>query len=417
MNEVEKKLKTTRERFLRYVAFDTTSDGGSRTVPSTPGQTAFGKELCREITELGIEDVRMDEKGYIYGSLPANTEKKVPVIGFLAHLDTASACRSIPCMPEVIEAYDGRPITLESGVVLDPATDVNLQAAEGCAIAVTDGYSLLGGDDKAGIAEIVTALAYLQENPDIPHGKIAFAFTPDEEIGTSQRHFDTEAFGADFAYTVDGADFGQIQFENFYAASAAVEIKGTDIHPGEAKGRLQNAISAAMEFDAMLPQAQRPEYTDGYEGFVHLMKIEGTVDRCQMTYIIRDHDLDKFSRKKMLFDAAADYLNGKYSPETVAVQIADSYRNMAEIVRPHMHLIKFASEAIAENGGVPVCEAIRGGTDGAELSYKGIPCPNLGTGTFNHHSVQETANLTSMEKCTQTILSIIRKYAERGDTL
>lgn len=401
----------TYERFLNYVMYDTMSLEGQETVPSTPGQRVFGQALTEELKSFGIEDVRFDDKGYIYGSLPSNIEREVPVIGFIAHVDTSDAHPSPAKKPRIIEKYDGGVIELESGITMSSADNQNLKNAMGCDLIVTDGTTLLGGDDKAGVAEIMTALEYMASHPDFKHGKIAFSFTPDEEIGTSQDNFDVAAFGADFAYTVDGADFGDIEYENFYGASLTVDIKGVSTHPGEAKDKMRNASLIAMEFDAMLPPWQRPEHTEDYEGFYHLMHINGDCEHCQMSYIIREHDFEKYQQRKALASQAAEVLNSRHGEGTVRADIKDGYRNMAEMVRPHMHLIDFAKEAIAECGVTPRVPAIRGGTDGSELSYKGVPCPNLGTGSFNHHSLSEVANIDHMELCTEVILKIIGKYA------
>jgi len=401
----------TVERFLKYVMYDTMSDENSKSVPSTPGQMVLARALADEIKGLGIEDVRLDEKGYIYGSVPSNIEKEVPVIGFIAHMDTADTYPSPKTAPRIIENYDGSVIRLSSGTELDPAADANLRNSIGCSLIVTDGTTLLGGDDKAGAAEIVTALEYLTQHPELKHGKIAFSFTPDEEIGTSQDHFDVAAFGARFAYTVDGADFGDIEYENFNAASAVIDIKGVSTHPGEAKDKMKNASLIAMEFDGLLPPWERPEHTEDYEGFYHLISIEGDCDHCRLRYIIREHDFDKFAERKETVKRAADLLNARYGAGTVNAEIKDGYRNMAEMVRPHMHLIDLAKDAIADCGVTPRVPAIRGGTDGSILSFRGVPCPNLGTGSWNHHSVTEIANIDHMEQCTQVILGIIARYA------
>ncbi len=400
------------ERFLKYVMFDTTSDESSKTVPSTPGQKVLGQALVDEIRGFGIEDVYMDDKGYVYGSVPSNIEKEVPVIGFIAHVDTVEDHPSPKSAPRIIEKYDGSVIRLDAGIELDPATDVNLQKAVGCDLVVTDGTTLLGGDDKAGVAEIVTALEYMAQHPEFRHGKIAFSFTPDEEIGESQTNFDVQAFGARFAYTVDGADFGDIEYENFNAASVAVEIKGVATHPGEAKDVMKNASIIAMEFAGLLPPWERPEHTADFEGFYHLLHIEGDCQQCRMRYMIREHDADKFAARKETIKAAADLLNARYGAGTVTAQIEDSYHNMSEMIRPHMHLIDFAKAAIEECGAVPRVPAIRGGTDGSDLSFKGVPCPNMGTGSWNHHSVMEMANIDHMDKCAEAIVRIIGKYAE-----
>lgn len=418
----------TSERFLEYVMWDTMSkssdtDGAENAenadrkapVPSTLGQTEFAKHLLQELKNLGIADVTLDEKGYIYGMLPSNLDEAaapVPTIGFLAHMDTSEAHPgpSANKPPRVIKNYDGRPINLSGGPVLDPAEHPALAACKGQDIIVTDGTTLLGGDDKAGVAEIVTALACLLDHPEIPHGKIAFSFTPDEEIGTSQDNFDVKAFGADFAYTVDGGPFGEIEFENFYAASAVVTVKGVSTHPGEAKDKMKNALQIGMEFDRMLPPWERPEHTSGYEGFYHLEEMTGDCENSRMVYLIREHDIEKFAHRKAVMNQIADLLSGRYGGGTVKVAISDTYRNMAEKVRPHMHLIDYARAAIRELGAEPVTNPIRGGTDGSELSYKGVPCPNLGTGSFNHHSVSEVASIDQMEKCTQLIIKLAEMY-------
>ena len=401
------------ERFLKYVMMNTQSLEGTGTVPSTPGQKDFAQALVDELKDFGIADVRLDDMGYIYGSIPSNLDKSVPTIGFIAHMDTADAHPSPVKMPRVIENYDGGVITLESGAVLDPKTDGNLRNAKGCSLIVTDGTTLLGGDDKAGVAEIMTALEYLTAHPGTKHGKIAFSFTPDEEIGTSQDNFNVEAFGAEFAYTVDGADLGDIEYENFNGASAKITVQGVETHPGEAKDKMKNAMLIAMEFNAMLPPFERPEHTENYEGFYHLMHMDGDCSTATLRYIIREHDAEKFAKRKDTVRKAAELLNFKYGDGTVTAEVTDGYRNMTEMVRPHMHLIDYAKEAIAELGITPRVPAIRGGTDGAELSFKGVPCPNLGTGSWNHHSVTEVANIDHMEKTAELILAIIGKYAER----
>lgn len=404
------------ERFLNYVMFDTTSSEDAGTVPSTPGQMTFAKALTGELKGLGIEDVRLDEKGYLYGSIPSNLGdgEDVPVIGFLAHLDTSDAHPSPSKPPQIIKDYDGSVISLESGVILNPADDENLRNGIGCDLIVTDGYSLLGGDDKAGVAEIVSAMEYLLGHPEIKHGKIAFSFTPDEEIGTGQDNFDVKAFGADFAYTLDGADFGGVDFENFNASTAEIKIQGVLTHPGTAKDKMKNASLIGMEFNSMLPPWQRPEHTENYEGFFHLSSVQGDCESCAMRYLIRELDREKFEEMKVLILKIAELLNMKYGNGTVNVEITDSYRNMAEKVRPHIHLIDFAVEAVKECGGEPLITPIRGGTDGAELSFKGVPCPNLGNGSFNHHSLNEVANIQSMEKCTEMIVKIAEKYGKYG---
>ena len=409
MEALKEKLQ---ERFLRYVMMDTQSREGSESVPSTRGQLVLARAIAEELEQVGINDVCLDDNGYLYGSLPANQDKEVPVIGFIAHMDTADAHPSPRKQPRIIENYDGSVICLESGVTLDPSVDGALRASVGCTLIVTDGTTLLGGDDKAGAAEIVTALEYLKAHPELKHGKIAFSFTPDEEIGASQDHFSVEEFGADFAYTIDGADFGDIEYENFNAASAVITVKGVETHPGEAKDKMKNAAQIAMEFNAMLPAWERPEHTEDYEGFYHLSHIEGGCGKCILRYIIREHDHKKYEQRKDLVRRAAEQLNFRYGEGAVSVELRDGYRNMAEKVRPHMHLIEYAKEGIRELGTEPRVPAIRGGTDGAELSFKGVPCPNLGTGSWNHHAVTETANLDHMVKCTQLIIKLAEKYGK-----
>ena len=402
------------DKFLRYVAVDTQSAEGAETVPSTEKQFALAKLLVEELKNIGAKDVSMSDHGYVYATIPATVETDGPVVGFLAHMDTSPDCSGENVHPQLIKNYDGKDIILNKnlGIHMCTADFPYLKNYVGMDLITTDGTTLLGGDDKAGVAEIITALEYMAEHQDFKHGKIAFSFTPDEEIGTSQDNFDVPAFGADFAYTVDGADFGDIEYENFYGASLTVDIKGVSTHPGEAKDKMKNASLIAMEFDALLPPWERPEHTQDYEGFYHLMHISGDCGHCQMNYIIREHDYEKYQQRKTMALQGAEILNQRYGEGTVSAEVKDGYRNMAEMVRPHMHLIDFAKEAIAQCGVTPRVPAIRGGTDGSELSYKGVPCPNLGTGSFNHHSLTEVANIDHMDQCTEVILKIISRYAE-----
>lgn len=363
-------MKTTLERFLDYVCWDTCSDEKSVTVPSTPGQIDFAKYLTEELTAMGIEDVRLDNKGYIYGSLPANVNGDTPTIGFIAHMDTSSAHPSVTRPSRIIDNYDGDIITLESGMTIDPDITVKLADCKGQTLVVTDGYTLLGGDDKAGVAEIVTALEYLLNHPEVKHGRVAFSFTPDEEIGASQDNFSVEEFGADFAYTIDGGSFGEIDFENFFAASAAIRIKGVATHPGEAKNQMKNASLIAMEYDHLLPPWERPEHTEGYEGFYHLESISGDCENCSMEYLVREHDREKFEERKETMKKAAEFINRRYGAGTADIAIKESYRNMAEIIRPHMHIIDNAREAIRQLGNEPLTSPIRGGTDGKMYSAR-----------------------------------------------
>ena len=399
------------ERFLDYVMWDTRASEHTNTVPSTPGQIDFAKHLVEEIKALGVEDCWMDEMGYVYGSLPSNMEKEVPVIGFLSHVDTADNLPGPTKMPRMIENYDGSVITLESGAVIDPAKDPHLAKCVGQDLIVTDGYTLLGSDDKAGIAEIVCALEYFIQHPEVPHGKIVFSFTPDEEIGTSQDNFNVEAFGAEFAYTVDGGDFGICCYENFNACCATITINGVATHPGDAKDKMKNAMLIGMEYDHMLPPWERPEHTYDHEGFYHLEVMNGTCDHCEMIYLIREHDRAIFENRKEIMKKAGEFMNARYGEGTVIVDLKDGYRNMYDMVVPHMHVVDIACEAIREVGGTPDNYPSRGGTDGAELSWKGVPCPNLGTGSFNHHAVTEVASVQQMEACRDMIIKIVEKYA------
>lgn len=402
---------TLTERFLKYVVFDTQSDANSGTVPSTSGQMDFAKALLREIKDLGIEDVHLSENGYLYGSIPSNTNKSVPCIGFIAHVDTADTFKGPSKTPRIIKNYDGNDIVLESGIVMSPDKDEYLRGSVGCDLIVTNGHTLLGGDDKAGVAEIMTALERLMTE-DIPHGKVAFAFTPDEEIGNGMEDFDIKAFGADFAYTLDGAGFGEVEYENFNAAGATVKIQGITTHPGEAKDKMVNASLVAMEFDQALPAWRRPEHTNGYDGFYHLLDIHGNCEHCVMNYIVREADRNKFEDMKDFMNAVAALLNAQYGEGTVTVSLKSQYYNMAGLVEPHKHIIENARKAITALGGTPKTSLIRGGTDGARLTYMGIPCPNLGNGSFNHHGVTEFANIQQMEKCSEVMIEILKTYAE-----
>lgn len=400
------------ERFLKYVTYDTQSDENSKTVPSTSTQMDFAKVLLEEVKELGIEDVHLSDHGYVYGSIPANVKKRsIPTIGFIAHMDTADTFKGPSETPRIIKNYDGESFKLESGVVMNPNRDENLRRSKGCDLIVTNGHTLLGGDDKAGIAEIMTALEKLLTE-DIPHGKVAFAFTPDEEIGSGMEDFDINAFGAKYAYTLDGAGFGEIEYENFNAAGAKIIVKGVTTHPGEAKDKMINASLVAMEFDNMLPAWRRPEHTDGYDGFYHLLDISGNCEHCEMHYIVREANRAKFETMKTYMNTVADQLNEQYGEGTVEVVLKAQYYNMAQLVEPHKHIVENARKGIVNLGGTPKTSLIRGGTDGASLTYMGVPCPNLGTGSFNHHGVTEFANIQQMEKCSDLVIEIVKAYAE-----
>ncbi len=414
------------ERFLKYVMFDTMSDESSESRPSTQGQRVFAQALCRELEEMGISDIRLDQNGIVYGRIPSNCNegptadtknnapKEIPVIGFIAHMDTVSAFPgpSKEHPPRLIENYDGGIIKLNEEISLDPEKDDRLKQSIGRDIIVTDGSTLLGADDKAGVAEIMTALEYIIKHPEFSHGDVAFSFTIDEEIGTGIECFDIDALGADFAYTVDGTAFGEIEYENFNGCSAEIEIKGFSTHPGEGKDKLINSLLLGMELADMLPAWKRPEHAQGREGFYHLTEMTGNCDICQMRYIIREADKEIFKDMKDQLIRTAEYIERKYKGSQINVKIKESYSNMLEKIKPHMHLIKNAGEAIEELGTTPISGLIRGATDGAVLSYKGLPCPNLGTGSFNHHSVREFADVSQMEKSVELILKIIGKYAK-----
>lgn len=402
------------ERFLKYISVDTTSDPSSDTFPSTGSQLDFAALLVEEMKEMGLQDVSCDENGYVFGTLPATiTDYHGPVLGFIAHMDTAPASSGANIRPRTIENYDGKDILLneETHMIMSPADFENLRQYQGQDLIVTDGTTLLGGDDKAGLAEILTAAEFLLAHPEIPHGTIRIGFTPDEEIGQGADRFDVKRFGADFAYTMDGGECGELEYENFNAASAMVEITGLSIHPGSAKNKMKNALSIAMEFENLMPSAQKPEHTECREGFIHLDSMNGSVEHASMEYIIRDHDKTLFQQKKEVMEHAAAYLNQKYGDGTIDLQIEDSYFNMKEKIEPHMHLIDSVLSVYEKLDIQPKVVPIRGGTDGARLSYMGLPCPNLGTGDHNCHGHYEFVCIQSMEKCVQVIVELCRLYA------
>ena len=404
---------TVIERFLKLVSFDTTSSEESGQYPSTPNQKVLGAELVRQMQELGIQDARMDAFGYVYGTIPANCEKNLPVYGLIAHMDTSPDAPGGPIHARITEVYEGGDIILneEQGIVLSPREYESLLNHTGKRLIVTDGTTLLGADDKAGVAEILSA-AELLLSSSRPHGTVKIAFTPDEEIGEGASLFDIPGFGADFAYTVDGGDVGGIEYENFNAAAATVTIHGFSVHPGSAKDAMINASNVAMEFHTALPIMARPETTEGRQGFYHLCQMYGDVTNAKLGYILRDHDADKLQYKKDNLLHIADYLNGKYGPGTVEVEIKDSYRNMLEKIKPHFHLVENARKAIEKAGLTPEEVPVRGGTDGATLSWKGLPCPNLGTGGFNFHGVCECTTVERMDKATEILLNIIELYSK-----
>lgn len=401
------------ERFLRYVKIDTQSVEESESFPSSEKQKDLARLLEKELKELGASDVKLDEYGYVYATIPATTTKPLKTLGFVAHMDTAPALTGTNVQPRIVENYDGNDIVLnkELGIYLSTDKFPDLSSYKGQDLIVTDGTTLLGADDKAGVAEIMTLAEYLLAHPEIPHGTIKIAFTPDEEVGRGVDFFDVEGFGADFAYTVDGGKLGEIEYENFNAAGVKLTVQGTSIHPGYAKNKMKNAILMAMEFQNMLPVSENPAYTDHYEGFYHLDSIEGSVDQVVANYIIRDHDKAKFEEKKARVLKIAEYLNEKYGEGTFTVDIKDSYFNMKEQILPHMHLIDNAIKAMEELDIKPLVTPIRGGTDGARLSYMGLPCPNLCTGGQNYHGRYEYVSIQSMEKVVEILIKIVEKYS------
>ncbi len=401
------------ERFLNYLKFDTQSVPDLDVIPSSEKQKDLGKFLVEEMKLIGINDAFMNEHGYVYGTIPANTEEQGPIIGFIAHMDTSPDMPGNDIKPRIIHNYDGKDVILneEKNIVMKTELFEHLLDHVGNDLIVTDGTTLLGADNKAGIAEILSMAEYFINNPEIKHGTIKIGFTPDEEVGNGAEKFDVEGFGADFAYTVDGGKLGEIEYENFNAASAKVEINGVNIHPGSAKNKMKNSILIGMEFQGMLPVHETPGNTEHYEGFSHLNDISGDVEKTYLNYIIRDHDFDKFNSKKERFQKIADYLNEKYGEETVKVQLKDSYYNMKEKILPHMHIIETAKKAMENISIVPEMVPIRGGTDGARLSYMGLPCPNLCTGGYNFHGRYEYISVQSMEKVVELLTEIVKLYA------
>ncbi len=401
------------ERFSQYIAYATTSDENSETYPSTEAQLVFGDFLVEELKKIGLSEVKKDEYGYVTATLPANTDKVLPTIGFIAHFDTAPDMPGI-AKPRVISNYDGKDIMLdaETNTALTLADFPELKEYVGQTLLTTDGKTLLGADDKAGIAEIICAMEYLMAHPEIKHGKIRVGFTPDEEIGKGVLHFDVKGFGCDFAYTMDGGAVGELEYENFNAAAATIKVQGRNIHPGYAKNKMVNSQLIAMEFNALLPEFQRPQYTQDYEGFYLLIRMEGTVENSSLTYIIRDHDRKLFEEKKQYMLTVTDFLNQKYG-QRVTCDIKDQYYNMREKIEPVFHVVEIAKEAIKETGVEPKVMPIRGGTDGANLSFKGLPCPNIFAGGHNFHGKYEYVPLESMEKAVEVIVNIAKIVADR----
>jgi len=402
------------DRFLKYVAVDTESVEDASCFPSSEKQKDLAKLLVEELAAIGAQNPRMDEYGYVYATIPATSDKKVPVLGFLAHMDTSPAMSGANVKPRMIKNYDGGKIVLneKENIAMDADMFPSLTHNVGKDLIVTDGTTLLGADDKAGIAEIMTMAEILLKDKSIPHGTIQIAFTPDEEVGAGVDHFDVEGFGAEFAYTVDGGALGEIEYENFNAASGRLKIHGQSIHPGSAKGKMVNALLVGMEFQHMLPVAQNPAYTEGYEGFFHLDRMTGGVEEAELFYIIRDHDKIKFEEKKVRFEKTAAFLNEKYGAGTVDCVVQDSYYNMKEKVEPYMFLIDNATMAMERLGITPVITPIRGGTDGARLSFMGLPCPNLCTGGENYHGKFEYVPVQDMERIVEFLLQLINVYQE-----
>ncbi len=402
------------DRFLQYVKFDTQSDELTNLWPSTPGQMEFAQHLEKELQAMGLEDITLDDNGYLMATLPANIETPVPTVGFIAHLDTSPDMSGRHVTPRIVKNYEGGDITLnaEKEIVLSPREFPELDSYRGQDLIVTDGNTLLGADDKAGIAEIISAVDYLMKHPEIKHGKIRIAFNPDEEIGQGAHKFDVEEFGADFAYTMDGGEIGELEYENFNAAVAKVTFTGRNVHPGYAKHKMINSIRIANQFTSMLPRWETPEHTEGYEGFYHLISIDGNVEKTVVTYIIRDHDRDRFERRKKELEHLVRKINNEF-PNSTAIEIKDQYYNMREKIEPVMYIIDIAEDAMRIAGVEPHVVPIRGGTDGAQLSFKGLPCPNIFAGGLNFHGRYEFIPIPSMEKATQVIVEIARIVAER----
>ncbi len=402
-----------KERFLKYVGFDTQSDENSTSFPSTDKQLILLRALKEEMEQMGMTEVTMDEHGYVMGTIEASEGyENRPVIGFLSHVDTSPDMSGAAIKPQIIQNYDGEDIPLGGDVVMKVEEFPELKFFEGHTLITTDGTTLLGADDKAGVAEIMTAAEYLLNNPEVKHGKIRIGFTPDEEIGRGVDYFNVEAFGAKFAYTVDGGMEGELEYENFNAAGAKLSISGRNIHPGSAKDKMVNAIQLAMEVNALLPVTMRPEHTEGYEGFFHLVGIKGEVEQAEMSYIIRDHDRAKFEQKKELIKRAVAFVNERHGGDFVHLMLKDQYYNMREMVEPHPEIIEKAMEAMEQAGVKPIVKPIRGGTDGSRLSYMGLPCPNLFTGGMNFHGKFEYVSLNSMYKEVLTIVNLVRLWAE-----
>lgn len=403
------------ERFLNYTRFDTQSSEESDSVPSTSKQLVFAEYLKKELEDEGFSDVEMDEKGYIYATLKSNSKKNIPTIGFISHYDTSPDCSGKNVNPHIIRNYDGGDIVLSEGIISSPAKFPELLQHKGEDIIVTDGYTLLGADDKAGIAEIVQAMCWLRDHDEIEHGDIRVGFNPDEEIGMGAHHFDVEKFGCEWAYTMDGGDLGNLEYENFNAASAKIHIKGISVHPGYAKDKMVNANRLAAEFATMLPEDETPETTEAYEGFYHLLGIQANIENATLHYIIRDHDRERFEDRKDFIEDCVRRMNDKYGNGTVTAELKDQYYNMKEKIDPNMHVIDIVLKAMQDCGVPPKVEPIRGGTDGAQLSFKGLPCPNIFAGGVNFHGPYEFVSIQVMEKAMQVIVRICELTAQYND--
>ena len=411
MSEIKDKML---ERFLEYVKFDTQSNDDATCVPTTEGQFVFARFLEQKLNEMGLEDVTLDEKGYLYATLPSNSSRELPTIGFIAHVDTSPDMSGKNVNPRVIKAYDGNdiPLDAEAGIILTTTEFPEVKEYTGHDLVVTDGHTLLGADDKAGVAEIISAVAYLQAHPEIEHGKVRIAFNPDEEIGRGAHNFNVPLFGCDWAYTVDGSCEGEIEFENFNAGSATFNIQGRNVHPGYAKGKMLNALRVAKAIVEAIPANESPECTEGYEGFYHLMGINGGVDSATVSYIIRDHSKEIFEQRMEFMEKVAREINSRFGDSTVTLDLKVQYRNMREMVEPKMYIIELAKSAMEQAGVQPKVKPIRGGTDGAQLSFMGLPCPNLFAGGINFHSRYEFVSVQVMEKAVMTIIKIIEGAAK-----
>ena len=403
------------ERFLKYVSFDTQSSEESGVTPSTDKQMVFARFLKTELEQLGLEDIELDEHGYLYATLPANTDKPVPTVGFIAHMDTSPDCSGANVNPRIVEDYDGSDIVLctEEGIILSPAQFPELLEHKGENLIVTDGKTLLGADDKAGIAEIVSAIAWLKEHPEVKHGRIRVGFNPDEEIGLGAHKFDVAKFGCEFAYTMDGSEVGELEFENFNAAGAKFTVKGRNVHPGYAKGKMINSMLVANYLMSLLPADETPATTEGYEGFYHLVGLQGEVEQTTLSYIIRDHDRARFEERKRVMQSLVEQVNAHYGEQLVSLDMKDQYYNMREKIEPVMYVVDIAKQAMEAAGITPKVKAIRGGTDGAQLSFKGLPCPNIFAGGLNFHGRYEFVPIQSMEKAMQVVVKISELVANR----